>query len=93
MPSTASARLEFRVRPESKTAIDRAAALVDETVSEFARAAAEEKAERVLREYEATTTVPPEFFDELLDALDAPPVPNVALASAAQRARDMVMRD
>lgn len=93
MPSTASARLEFRVRPESKSAIERAAAIVDEPVSEFARTAAEEKAERVLREHEATTTVPPEFFDDLLAALDAPPMPNAALAQAAERARDMVVRD
>lgn len=93
MPSTASARLEFRVRPDRKAAIERAAALVHEPVSEFARTAAEEKAERVLREHDATTTVSPEFFDELLDALDAPPSPNTALARAAQRARDMVSRD
>jgi len=93
MPSTASARLEFRLRPDRKSAIERAAALLDEPVSEFARAAAEEKAERVLREHEATTTVPAEFFDELLVALDAPPSPNTALAQAAHRARDLVTRD
>lgn len=93
MPSTASARLEFRVRPDRKSAIERAAALVHKPVSEFARTAAEEKAERVLREHEATTTVPPEFFDELLAALDAPPSSNPTLAQAARRARDVVTRD
>lgn len=93
MPSTASARLEFRVRPDRKSAIERAAALLDEPVSEFARTAAEEKAERVLREHEATTTVPAEFFDELLAALDSPPSSNTALARAARRTRDVVTRD
>lgn len=91
--ASASARLEFRVRPDLKWRIERAAELVHEPVGEFARTAAEEKAERILREYEATTTVSAEFFDELLDALDAPPRPNAALARAAERARETVSRD
>ncbi len=72
MPA-ASARLEFRVLPERKSRMERAAELVHEPASEFARTAAEEKAERVIREHEGTTTVPAEFFDDLLDALDSPP--------------------
>lgn len=95
MPA-ASARLEFRVRPERKSRIERAADLVHEPVSEFARTAAEEKAERVIREHEATTTVPAEFFDDLLDALDAldaAPRANAALARAAQQARETIIRD
>jgi uncharacterized protein (DUF1778 family) len=82
-----SARLEFRVRPDSKSRIEQAAALLGEPVSEFARSAAEVKADRVLAEHAATTTVPAAFFDELLAALDAPPVPNPALAAAGRRAR------
>ena len=92
MPA-ASARLEFRVRPERKSRIERAAELVHEPVSEFARTAAEEKAERVIREHEATTTVPAEFFDDLLDALDAAPRVNAALGRAAQQARETIIRD
>jgi uncharacterized protein (DUF1778 family) len=91
--AAATARLEFRVRPDLKSRIERAAELVHEPVGEFARTAAEEKAERIIREYEATTTVRAEFFDELLDALDAPPSPNAALARAAERARETVTRD
>lgn len=89
----ASARLEFRVRPERKSRIERAAELVHEPVSEFARTAAEEKADRVIREHEATTTVPAEFFDDLLDALDAAPRANAALARAAQQARETIIHD
>lgn len=87
-----SARLEFRLRPDRKSLIERAADLVHEPVSEFARSAAEEKAQRVIDEYEATTTVPPEFFEDLLAALDAPAKPNPALKRAAKRARDVVKR-
>ncbi len=91
--AAASARLEFRVRPDRKSLIERAAELMHEPVSEFARAAAEEKADRVIREYEATTTVPAGFFDDLIDALDAPARPNAVLTRAAQRARDTVTRE
>ena len=93
MLTTASARLEFRVRPDRKSMIERAAEFVHEPVSEFARSAAEEKAERVIREHEATTTVPAEFFDDLLDALGAPARPNPRLAKAVARARGLVDRD
>lgn len=92
MATVASARLEFRLRPDRKNLIERAADLVHEPVSEFARAAAEEKAVRVIHEHEATTTVPSEFFDDLLDALDAPATPNAALARAAKRAQETIAR-
>jgi len=88
----ANARLEFRVRPETKAQIERAAALVDTPVSEFVRSAAEDRAERVMAEHEAHTRVPAEFFDELLAALDAPAEPSPALARAAERARAAVAR-
>lgn len=89
----ATARLEFRVSPADKERIERAADLSDEPVSTFARTAAEEKAERILREYDARTTVPAAFFDDLMAALDAPAQPNAALAAAAARMRDVVTRE
>ncbi len=90
---TASARLEFRVAPEVKVIIERAAQLAGEPVTAFARAAAEERAERVLREHEVITTVPAQFFDDLIAAFDAPPHPNPTLVAAATRLRETVVRD
>jgi uncharacterized protein (DUF1778 family) len=84
----ATARLEFRVSPEDRARIERAAALLGEPPSTFARAAAEERAERVLRE-QTTTTVPAKFFDDLMAALDAPARPNAALAEAGRALRDL----
>lgn len=81
------------MRADRKSRIERAAELVHEPVSEFARTAAEEKADRVIREYEATTTVPAGFFDDLLEALDAPPRSNAALTRAAKKARETLARD
>lgn len=92
MPA-ASGRLELRVRPERKSRIERAADLLHEPVSEFVRTAAEEKAERVIREHEAITTVPAEFIEDLLDALDAPRRANAALGRAAKQAREKLIRD
>lgn len=55
--------------------------------------AVEERAERVLREHEVTTTVPPEFFDELIAALDAPAQADPVLTAAAARLRHHISRD
>jgi uncharacterized protein (DUF1778 family) len=92
MTVAASARFEFRLRPEAKNRIEQAAELVHESTSDFARTAAEERANRVLQEHLAATVVPAEFFDELLQALDEPANPNAALKTAAQRARGVVER-
>ena len=89
----ATARLEFRVSPQGRTTIERAAALAGEPVTAFARTAAEERAERVLRQHEAITTVPAGYFDELIAALDAPTRANPALAAAAARLLETVNSD
>jgi uncharacterized protein (DUF1778 family) len=86
----ATARLEVRVRPEAKARLERAAALAQVPLSDFVRSAAEDRAEQVLREHDTQTTVPAEFFDDLLSALDSPAQPDTALSRAAQRARDLV---
>jgi uncharacterized protein (DUF1778 family) len=89
---SATARLEVRVRPEVKARIEHAAELAQVPVSDFVRSAAEERADRVLAEHQTQTRVPADFFDALLDALDAPPRANPALAAAADRARTLLER-
>ena len=90
--TTATARFEFRVTPDGKTRIERAAELIGEPPTAFARTAAEERAERVLREHEATTTVPSAFFDDLLVVLDASAEPNAPLTAAFARLATTVTR-
>lgn len=89
---SATARLEFRVTEENRDRIARAAELAREPMTAFARTAAEERAEQVLREHEMTTTVPAEFFDDLLAALDAPTEASPTLVKAATRLRQYVDR-
>lgn len=91
--SAASERLEFRVQAEKKARITRAATILHLPVGEFARSAAEEKADQIIREHEATTVVPAEFFDDMLAALDMPAQPAPALVEAMRRARDLVTQD
>lgn len=91
--AAATARLEFRVTPTDRALIERAAHLTGEPVTAFARTAAEERAERVLREHEAITTVPAEFFDDLIAAFDEPAQVSPALADAAARLGETIVRD
>lgn len=84
-----TARFEFRVQPEAKSRIEAAAAMEHESTSDFARTAALERADHVLRRSEVTV-VPPDFFDALLDALDAPVERNARLTAAARRAREVL---
>jgi uncharacterized protein (DUF1778 family) len=97
--ATASARLEVRVRPESKSRVERAAALLRMPVSDFVRTAVEQRAEQVVAEHETHTRVPATFYDDLLAALETPASPSEpselaepseALARAAHRARNFV---
>lgn len=88
--ATASARLEVRVRPESKSRVEQAAALLRMPVSEFVRSALEERAEQVVAEHETHTRVPATFYDDLITALETQAEPSAALARAARRARDVV---
>ena len=92
MASTAAARMEFRIRPESKARIELAAQLASESASDFARTAAELRADEVLRTHDLLTVVPAGFFDDLLSALDEPATPDPALVRAARRTRKTVTR-
>jgi uncharacterized protein (DUF1778 family) len=94
MPSPiATTRLEFRIRTDVKRKIEHAAGLVHQSASDFARSAAEARADEVLRQYEVVTPVPGDFFDTLLAELDRPPVVNEPLARAARRLRRTTTRD
>lgn len=90
MTAAASARFEFRLRPDAKRRIERAAEVVHESSSDFARTAVEERANRVLEEHLMATVVPAAFFDQLLQALDETGRPNPALQAAARRSNDIV---
>ena len=84
-----TARIETRVSVAARRRIDRAAALQGSTLSAFIVSAAVERADEVLAAHD-TTTVPAEYFDRLLAAIDKPnPAPRLRAAAkrSARRAR------
>jgi len=91
MARAASERVEMRMRPEIEHRLRAAAALEHVTLSAFITDAAVERADRVIAERN-TWTVSPALFDELAAALDAPPVPNRALARAIAEVDKLVER-
>jgi uncharacterized protein (DUF1778 family) len=77
-------RIEARIEPDRADRIRLASELLHTSVSAFMVAAAAEKAEEVIAEH-AYTLVPDDYFNELLAALDAPPVVVPSLAKAAAK--------
>ena len=84
-----SDRLSFRVSPDVKTLVDRAAALSGLTATAFAVSALTERAREVVAHHEVTTLSARDFA-RFVDLLDAPPPPNDALACAADRHRALL---
>lgn len=80
-----SERLEARVSPAQRAQLERAASLAGTSVSAFMVDAAVARAEDLMAE-QMSTTVPADYFNLLINALDqADRAP--ALTRAAQRAR------
>lgn len=78
-------RVEARVSPHDRERIERAAATAGMSVSAFMVGAAVERADEIIATA-SSTTVPSDYFDELLAALDEPHAAP-GLARAARRAR------
>lgn len=88
--STKEARLDFRLDPEVKARIERAAKLTSESVSTFVVQAAANAADDILARADITV-MPAEQFDALLAALDtADSAP--ALTRLGQRDRRYVRK-
>jgi uncharacterized protein (DUF1778 family) len=91
MTTSATERLEIRLHAEALRQIREAASLERVSVSKFSLDAALDKAQEVIAA-QRTWTVPVSFFEELLSALDAPPVVNEALAKARAKADQLIER-
>jgi uncharacterized protein (DUF1778 family) len=78
-----SGRLEARVSPEQRARLEWAASLAGTSVSAFVVDAAVDRAEELLAA-QMSTSVPADYFDQLVNALDQPDRAP-ALAKAARR--------
>lgn len=81
-PNSPSARLDFRVSPEHKSLIERAASAQGQTVSSFAIATLLKAAEEAIQS-ETSRTLGARDAQTFLAMLDAPGEPNPALKAAA----------
>lgn len=91
MTTSATERFEIRLPEEALRQIREAASLERTSASKFALDAALERAQEVI-DAQRTWRVPVSFFEELLSALDAPPVFNEELAKARAEADALIER-
>lgn len=77
-------RAQFRPTPEQKALLVRAALLSGQTLSDFIRTAVEDRAQRVLADYERIT-LGEQSRAAFFSALANPPPPNDRLAALAKR--------
>jgi uncharacterized protein (DUF1778 family) len=85
--ATTAGRLNFRVTAELERRLRAAAEAAHLTLTEFVLGSAQARADELLG---ARTLVSSDYFDDLVTALDEPPVPMPVLAEAARRTRRFV---
>jgi uncharacterized protein (DUF1778 family) len=78
---TSASRLNLRVQPDVAHRLRAAAAATDQSVTDFVISAAKARADEVLASH---TSVPADYFDELIAALDAPVTTNAALRTVVR---------
>lgn len=94
MPDTANAkqqRIYIRIDPLSKRKLERAAAYVHKSLSEFVLGQVLPAADQVIHEHESLTLTQADW-EVFLDALEHPPAPNANLERAFSEHRKRVRR-
>jgi uncharacterized protein (DUF1778 family)/predicted N-acetyltransferase YhbS len=87
--STVAGRLNFRIPPGAEGRLRSAAEANHQTLTDFVLGAAEARAEEILA---SRTLVASDYFDRLVDAMDAPPTSIPELAKAAGQDRRFKQR-
>jgi uncharacterized protein (DUF1778 family) len=87
LPNTPSSRLDFRISPEHKALIERAASAQGQTVSNFAISTLLKAAEEAIHS-ETMRVLSARDGRRFLALIDAVPAPNAALKAAAARYRE-----
>jgi len=86
-----NARLDFRVKPEQKSLIERAASVEGRTVTDFAVATLVKAAHEAI-ERSTLTTLSARDAGTFLRMLDSDAAPNAALKAAARRYKSQIDR-
>ncbi len=81
-------RIDLRLTDEDKSLIEEAAAMSNQTITQFMVASASERAAQVIEQHRRLV-LNEESWDLVMEALSNPPAPNARLKSAAKRLQNM----
>lgn len=81
-------RIDLRLSDEDKNMIEEAAAMSNQTITQFMVASASERAAEVIEQHRRLI-LNEESWNQVMDAISNPPAPNERLKRAARRLQDM----
>ena len=88
MPALKKQRIDLRLSDDDKSMIEEAAAITNQSVTQFMLNSASERAAAVIEEHRRIV-LNEDSWKSVMDALDTPPEPNEKLKRAARRLLDM----
>jgi len=88
MPALKKQRIDLRLTDEDKDLIEEAAAMTNQTITQFMVNSASERAAEVIEQHRRLI-LNEDSWKRVMDALDNPPEPNERLKRAARRLQNM----
>ena len=88
MPALKKQRIDLRLTDEDKTMIEEAAAMTNQTITQFMVNSASARAAEVIEQHRRLV-LNETSWNAVMDAIDNPPEPNERLKRAAKRLQDM----
>lgn len=88
MPALKKQRIDLRLTDDDKSTIEEAAAMTNQTITQFMVASASERAAEIIEQHRRLI-LNEESWNRVMDAIDNPPVPDDRLKRAARRLQRM----
>lgn len=88
MPTVKKQRIDLRLTDEDKNLIEEAAAMSNQTITQFMVNSASERAAEIIEQHRGLV-LNEGSWNKVMDALDTPPEPNDRMKSAAKRLQNM----
>jgi len=88
VPALKKQRIDLRLTDDDKTIIEEAAALSNQTITQFMVSSASQRAAEVIEQHRRLI-LDEESWNLVMDAISCPPQPNEKLKRATKRLRDM----
>lgn len=88
MPVLKKQRIDLRLTDEDKKMIEEAAAMTNQTITQFLVNSASERAAEVIEQHRRLV-LSEESWNRVMDAIENPPAPNDKLKRAAKRLQNM----